>query len=129
RLDEDPAHQVLVVVAAGHRDRPAEDVGEEQDEHERLDRDVDQLLGDLADMGEVAPREDEAVGQPEAQALGVGGHQAATSWGVGVESVMARKTSSSVASRRCRSVVATPAASSARTTSASATPVATGATT
>ena len=66
-LDEDPADQVLVVVAAGERDRAAEDVGEQQHEHQRLDRDVEQLLGDLADVREVAPGEDEAVGQAEAQ--------------------------------------------------------------
>ena len=54
RLDQDPADQVLVVAAAGHGDHAAEDVREQQHEHQRLQRDVEQLLGDLADVLEVA---------------------------------------------------------------------------
>src|SRR5262249_20249882 len=49
RLDEDAADEVLAVVAAD-RHRPAEDVREKQHEHQRLQRDVEQLFGDLADV-------------------------------------------------------------------------------
>src|SRR5690606_40338989 len=41
RLDEDPAHQVLAVAAPVDADRAAEDVGEQQHEHEGLDGDVE----------------------------------------------------------------------------------------
>ena len=63
RLDEDAADQVLAVAAALHRDRAAEHVREQQHEHQRLQRDVEQLLGDLADVLDVAPREHERVAQ------------------------------------------------------------------
>ena len=49
-LDEDPADQVLAIAAALDADGPAEHVGEEQDEHQRLQGDVEQLLGELADV-------------------------------------------------------------------------------
>jgi hypothetical protein len=67
RLHEDPANQVLVVRAAGDVDHTAEHVGEQQHEHQRLQRHVEQLLGDLPDVLQVAARERERVGQGPAQ--------------------------------------------------------------
>ena len=69
RLDEHAADHVLAVAAAGHVDHAAEDVGEEQHEHHRLQRHVEQLLGDLPDVLEVAAGEREAVEQEVACAI------------------------------------------------------------
>ena len=91
-------------------DGAAEHVGEQQHEHQRLDRDVGQLLGNLADVLEVAAGEDRAVGQQ-------GVAHAETSWLVCRALVRARNTSSSVASRRVMSTASMPASSRARTTS------------
>ena len=91
-------------------DRPAEHVREQHDEHERLDGDVGELLGNLADVLEVASGEDRAVGQQ-------GVAHAETSWFVRRALVRARKTSSRVASRRVMSTASMPASSRARTTS------------
>ncbi len=94
RLDEDAADEVLAVVAAD-RHRPAEDVREQQHEHQRLQRDVEQLLGDLADVGDLASGEHHGVAPPGAEPAarsdvdgsdrgGVGGerggHATASSW-------------------------------------------------
>ena len=68
RLDEDAADEVLAVVAAVDVDGAAEHVGEQQHEHQRLHRDVEQLLGDLADVLDVAAGEHERVGHQRAQA-------------------------------------------------------------
>ena len=67
RLDEDAADDVLAVAAAVDRDRAAEHVREQQHEHQRLDRDVEQLLGDLADVLDVAAGEHERVAPARAQ--------------------------------------------------------------
>ena len=53
--------QVLAVVAALHGDRAAEHVREQQHEHQRLQGDVEQLLGDLADVLDVAAGEHQGV--------------------------------------------------------------------
>ena len=79
-LHEDAADQVLVVVAAGDGDHAAEDEREQQHEHQRLQRDVEQLLGDLADVLEVAAGQREAVATASQRGAGVasvgdhGGH-------------------------------------------------------
>ena len=52
-----PGHQVVEVVAGRARDRPAEEVGEHEDEHDRRDRHVEQLLGDVPDLQHPAPAE------------------------------------------------------------------------
>src|SRR5699024_2611990 len=54
-LRHDPRQQPLAVVdLAGHGDGAAEDKGEEQDEHYRLDGDVGEVLGLAPDVEEVA---------------------------------------------------------------------------
>ena len=56
RLRHDPGDQELPVVAEpGHVDRAAEDEGEQQHEHHRLDGDVHQQLGHPPDVEQVAP--------------------------------------------------------------------------
>ena len=117
RLHEDAADQVLAVAAAGDVDRAAEDVREQQHEHQRLQRDVEQLLGDLADVLEVAPGEHEAVRDRAS-----GWRRSCGARSRLARSVSVRKTSSSVASRRWTSTASTPAASSARTISISRVP-------
>jgi hypothetical protein len=66
-------------------------------------RHVEELLGDLADVLEVAPGQGQAVGDEPAGAYGERAH-AAISSGLAVRE---RKTSSSVARRRCMSRAAT----------------------
>ena len=74
RLDQDPADQELAVRAALHRDRATEHVREQQHEHERLERDVEQLLGDLADVLDVAAGEHERVAPPLREPAPFAGH-------------------------------------------------------
>ena len=152
RLDQDAADDVLAVVAAADRDRAAEHVREQQHEHQRLQRDVEQLLGDLADVLDVAAREHERVAPPRRAnrraRSGVAcstddgrrahGRRCAvmpaprcrsscgTVFGGRGAPVRVRNTSSSVASRRLRSTASTPAASSARMTSMRRVPSTTG---
>ena len=56
RLHEDARHQELDVVAARDVDGPAEDVGEEQHEHDGLQRGEEECLGRPGECEEVAPR-------------------------------------------------------------------------
>ena len=60
-LDEDAADRGTRGSCCRHADRAAEHVGEQQHEHQRLDRDVEQLLGDLADVLHVATGVDQGV--------------------------------------------------------------------
>ena len=46
---------------SGHGDHAAEDEREQQHEHDRLQRHVEQLLGDLPDVREVAARDQQRV--------------------------------------------------------------------
>ena len=119
RLHEDAADQVVRVVAAGDVDDAAEDEREQQHEHDRLQRHVEQLLGDLADVLEVAAGQREAVRHEPAGADGERAHQAATFRGLAVR--RGRRRRASPRGGACRSA-ATPAASSARTTSSSDVP-------
>ncbi|HEY2053461.1 MAG TPA: hypothetical protein VGH14_05955 [Solirubrobacterales bacterium] len=74
RLHEDPADQIFVVIAAARDvDDAAEDIGEQQHEHQRLQRHVEQLLRDLADVGELPLGQDPGVGGQPARAGGPGG--------------------------------------------------------
>jgi hypothetical protein len=93
RLHDHAAEQVLAVVAVGDRDHAAEHEREQHREHHRLERDVEQLLGDLADVREMAAGHHQAVGQEVAR------HHAASASGLRAV-VIARNTSSSVTSRR-----------------------------
>jgi hypothetical protein len=61
RLGEDPRDQELVVVAALDCDRTAEDVDEQQDEHDGLKRGEDKQVRDALDLDEVALGHDETV--------------------------------------------------------------------
>src|SRR5262249_28042547 len=128
--------------AAGHVDDVPEDEREQKDEHDRLERHVEELLGDLAHVPQVASGERQAVGHEPPRALsgagrgggGEGGHQAATpvgrrdggAGGAGGPEGRARKPWSSVAGRRWTWSAATSAASSARTMSTSGVPGRTG---
>ncbi|MEA2455838.1 MAG: high-affinity iron transporter, partial [Thermoleophilaceae bacterium] len=113
RLDDDARHQEVHVVEAGRLDRAAEDVDEQQHEHDRLDRVGDQQVGLARDPQQVAPGEDERVLDR--------GHAACSS-AAGASSsvgrpVSVRKTSSSVGRRSAMSSIATPRWSSRRTAS------------
>src|SRR5262249_26551731 len=127
RLHQDSADQVLAVLAVRHADHATEDEAEQQHEHQRLEGHVEELLGDLADVGEVASRDLDAVGEqptgarcyPGSRFDLVNGHAATASSRFWPVSVRIKKTSSRVASRRATSIASTWAPSSARTTSIS----------
>ena len=77
RLGEDPGDEELAVGAgstcpARQRDRPAEHVGEQQDEHDRADDRADQQVGDPLDLDEVAPGDGPAVAERLERAGGTG---------------------------------------------------------
>ena len=63
RLDDDPRDQEVDVVEARRRDRAAEDVDEEQDEHDRLHREADEQVGLPRDALDASIREDRHVRQ------------------------------------------------------------------
>src|SRR5690606_11442706 len=119
---EDAAHQELAVVAlARHVDGAAEDVAEQQHEHDRLDRGVAQRLGLALHVDEAALGDDPHVVEDPAGLLQVaaggargergGGHAASSSvWSSGGAPVRVRKTSSSVGWRMLRSSTSMPAA-------------------
>ena len=107
RLHEDAAEQVLAVVAAGDGDHAAEDEREQQHEHDRLQRDVEQLLGDLADVLRGCGRASARLSATTSAARGRGESTervAASRRPPCGRVVRERKTSSSVASRRWTSV-------------------------
>ncbi len=120
-LGEDPRDEELLVVAALHVDRPTEDVGEQQHEHDRLQRREDQQVGHPLDLDEVALGDDQAVAHRRQRA-----HRATTlssslsGWASAAWPVRLRNTSSRVGRRRPTSDTATPAASSRRSASTQA---------
>ena len=120
RLDDDPGHQEVDVVVARRLDRAAEDVDEEQHEHDRLDGEADQQVGLARDAQEAALREHERVGDGVARCrhaaparLRRPGLLGSAAWPVSV-----RKTSSSVGRRSAMSSMPIPASSRRRTASA-----------
>ena len=81
-LHDDPGDQEVDVVVARRADRPAEHVGEQQHEHDRLDRGADQQVGRAREAHEVALGDDERVGDdpaPHAATSGPGVVAAAAS--------------------------------------------------
>ncbi len=68
RLDDDPGHQEVDVAVAGRADRAAEDVGEEQHEHDRLHREGEQQVGRAGDPQEAAFGQHQRVGDGVAEA-------------------------------------------------------------
>src|ERR671918_471675 len=109
RLGEDATHQELAVVtAAGHVDGAAEHVGEQQREHDRLNRGVAQLLGLALHVDQPAPGDDRGVVQHApgrvdgADALPVGGRGRGTGRGGRVNGGAHRLASGSpISDRRC----------------------------
>ena len=154
RLHEDAADEVLAVVAAADGDGAAEDEREQQHEHQRLQGDVEQLLGDLPDVlrccgrrrpssRPAASRRVSRIGSWTGVAVRARRRRRAEgawrwrSWraprvrggedgSAGSRPVRIRKTSSRVAWRRLRSTASMPASSRARTTSMRRTPSRTG---
>ena len=61
RLADDPREQVVLVADARDVDRRAEHVEEQQDEHDRLDRDVEQPLGHARDRPQAAAGQQRGV--------------------------------------------------------------------
>ena len=61
-LHDDPGDQEVDVVVARRHDRAAEDVDEQQHEHDRLDREADQQVGGAGEPHEVALGHHERVG-------------------------------------------------------------------
>ena len=130
RLHEDAGHQVLAVgAAAGQRDRAAEDEREQQHEHDRLEDREDRELRDARDPLEVAPGDDEAVGDgvpdaaarhgrasPSCAVLPVGA--SARLLGARGRSGSGRRRPASAGAGRCRRS-RSPASSRSRTTSTS----------
>src|SRR5712691_8279010 len=63
RLHDDPRDQEVDVADPGDVDGAAEDVAEQQHEHDRLDGGEDQQLGGAGDVGQVATGDDQGVGE------------------------------------------------------------------
>ena len=61
RLADDPREHVVLVADPRHVDRRAEHVQEQQDEHDRLDRHVEQPLGHARDRAQAAPGQQRRV--------------------------------------------------------------------
>ena len=106
-LGEDAGHQELVVRAGASSregDRAAEDDGEEQHEHDRLEDREDRQLRDARDALEVAPGDDEPVAERACRVMRMPLLRRLSSteaW-----PVRARKTSSRVGRRRPMSSIA-----------------------
>ena len=129
RLGEDPAHQELpVAAAAGHADRAAEHVGEQQHEHDRLDRRV----GSASGWRRMCSRPRRAI-DPRVASASRRGRSAMSGAARGRRSsrrlrglrlgdraapVSVRNTSSSVGWRRPRSSTSMPASASASASAA-----------
>jgi predicted ATPase/DNA-binding SARP family transcriptional activator len=136
RLAEQSRQQELqVVMLRAATQRPAEDVGEQHQEDDRLQRHVDQLLRRAGDLDQVALGEDHRVpqraeprprGRPGRRDLGPGrgrgrqrGHAATSSVSWVRVPVRVKKTSSRLGRCRENSSTAMPAARSRATTSGS----------
>src|SRR6266545_2901331 len=129
-LDQDPRERELKVFPAGAGDGPAEHIHEQHEEHEWLDRHLDELLGSGLDVQQVAAGDRQGVANDVRMCgprQGRGAHARLLSFGswcassvVGSVSarcpVMARNTSSRLGRRSDRSSMAIPSSSSRRTT-------------
>src|SRR5918994_948802 len=120
RLDDDPGYQEVHVIEIPGVDRAAEDVHEQQHEHDRLDREADQEVGLAWDPLQAPLRQDERVGDRVLD----GRHRRSTSSASASSSCSAacpvsrRNTSSRVGRRTAMSSIVSPASSSRRTASA-----------
>src|SRR6185312_9938976 len=115
RLDDDPRHQVVDVVEARGLDRAAEDVDEQQDEEDRLDREADEQVRLPWDPQQAPFGEDEGVRDPVAKRRHFDSSSSASVSGSVARPVRFWKTSSSVGSLTEMSSIAIPASSSRRT--------------
>ena len=117
RLADQAGQQELeVVVARAVGDRPAEHVQEQHQEDDRLQRDVDELLGRAGELDQVALAEHERVPQPRS-AFFIPVPPGLSSWDL--VPVRVKKTSSRLGRCSENSSTAIPAARSRATTSGS----------
>src|ERR1039457_1958993 len=123
RLADQAGQQELeVVVARAVGDRPAEHEQEQHQEDDRLQRDVDELLGRAGELDQVALAEHERGPQPETHFH----TSASSSWARDLVPVRVKKTSSRLGRCSENSSTAIPAARSRATTSGSTSSPSTG---
>jgi predicted ATPase len=122
RHDQDPGHRRLEVLVRAAGDRAAEDVGEQHQEHDRLEAQAEQVLAVGPDLQHAAPGQRERVPQPGDRAEPPGRDGAGREDGVGdgghdwlLLPVREKKTSSRLALRRANSASSMPLLSSSRT--------------